>query len=108
MTDSTVLAELFETSSFSASGTLVPSYNMNRNSANVADMKVSHAISDYTVGVIIAAAQVYGSVGPGQMRLGGNARPNAEIILKPNEIYILRLTPSGASKITMIIDWYEV
>jgi len=97
---------LYEGDSFSA-GTAVTPINRNRNSSNtsaVTDM-VKGATATPT-GTIIDSGGI-GTSGNPASQGGGGDRASEELVLKPEETYVLTLVPDGATTCILKLFWYE-
>lgn len=99
-----LLATLYETATVSAAGTALTEVNHNRNSANTAAVVVTH-----TPTVTGTGTAIWQRIGGSGETVGGEARNDAEMILKQNTTYLLRLTNNGVGTgwINVELDWYE-
>lgn len=86
--------------------------NSNRNSANTSGTAMRYEIhanlagadGDVNVGAALLIAS--GITGTGK-RVSGNATRDNEILLKQNQLYVLRATASAAGYINFNMQWYE-
>jgi len=99
---------LYETTT-KTTGTAMTELNHNRNSANAATMVVTHTPGGAGDGTLIFTAYFGADSGPAAMGgIRGNTRPEAEIVLKQNTKYLLRVTSgTNSNAITTIAAWYE-
>ena len=97
----------YESTTFSNAGTSVPAGNMNRTSANVATMTVTHTPTITDNGNQLLNAFIPG--GDGNRAVGGLLRGDAEWILAPNTVYYLRCINRSGSAVPIgaIFEWYE-
>lgn len=95
---------IYEDTVVSANGTAVTSYNRNRNSANVAGALVYSTPTVTSVGTLLSAYKA----GSGKA-VGGEARGSAELVLKQNSQYLIRVTNDTTSNnwFDYLADWYE-
>ncbi len=102
--DAAVVGQFFEGPTVSASGTPALTVNRNRNSAYTAGLQIYYAPTVTATGTLLAAR----AVGSGK-NSGGAMRDNAEIVLKQNTLYLLRITEGNvaATNLNWEFDWYE-
>lgn len=101
---------LYENPTTTAAGTAVPAYNMKRSSNNTPGAAVTHTPTVTATG---STALVNGRILPGgtspQTRVGGGIRQGVEWILAPTAKYLLRVTNTSGSTISVnvALEWYE-
>ena len=97
----------FEGTTTSADGTSIASINRNRNSANTADLVVTHTPTITADGTEIYHDYIIGGIK--NKATGGTDGFSDEIIMKPSTKYLIRVTnDSGADEIVSVsIHWYE-
>lgn len=102
--DAAIVVSLHEGITYSASGTAAVEINRNRNSVYTAGLAVSYTPTITATGTLVYRK----ALGSGKNN-GGSARDNAELILKQNTAYLLRITEGNvaATNINWEIDWYE-
>jgi len=101
-----VIIDFYEDAVVSANGTLVTAWNRNRNSTKVNTVLVYHTPTVTTNGTKISSKWV-GNEGF-KDSVGGEARGEAEFILKQNTKYLIKLTAvSNNIKGAVGGDWYE-
>jgi len=95
---------IYEDSVVSANGTAVTTRNRNRNSNNTSGLLLYHTPTITDVGTEIEAYKVGSGKG-----VGGEVRGNAELVLKQNTNYIIRLTNDTVTNnwVDYLADWYE-
>lgn len=95
---------IYEGATTSADGSAVISYNRNRNSANTAAVILYTGPTVTTTGTQISAYKT----GSGKLT-GGESRASAELILKQNTKYLIRVTNDTVSNnwVDYLADWYE-
>jgi hypothetical protein len=97
--------EFYEGITTDADGTVITSFNNNRNSANTAGLVITHTPTNATGGTL----QIHQRIGSGR-GIGGTRRADQEKVLKQNTKYLIRATNRalGASNLFNIqLDWYE-
>ncbi len=96
--------DFYKDSIYIAPGTIVPSFNRNGNSTNVATTLVYHSPTLLDAGMLIATIQQ----GDGK-KAGGSDRVANEFILEQNTAYLIRITNNTASNnlASMKLNWYE-
>ena len=100
--------EAFENTTH-ATGTQFPTFNNNRNSTNIAGLKISNSSGNASDGDLIYTTSFGISTGPGgKIAGGGGARGEREWILKQNTKYFLKITSlTDNNNISCILEWYE-
>lgn len=95
---------IYEGTTTSADGTAVTAVNRDRNSSNTAGLVVTHTPTITGVGTQIASYKMGSS-----QKTGGTVRANAELILKQNTKYLIRITNDTALNnwFDYLADWYE-
>lgn len=95
---------IYEGTTTSADGTPVTAVNRDRNSSNTAGLVITHTPTVTGVGTQIASYKM-GSM----QKSGGTVRANAELILKQNTKYLIRITNDTALNnwLDYLADWYE-
>ena len=99
---------LREAPTITASGTLLTSYNQDRNSSNTTSVvaRSSPTITAGGSGTLIDRARGGGGIGAG--RFGGSTVGRSEWILKQNTIYLFRIVSEADNNKAMIeLKWYE-
>ncbi len=95
---------LHEGTTVSASGTVLTSFNNNRNSANTTGLIVYKTPTVTGVGSVICTQRL----GAGKTA-GGTARNESEFILGQNGKYLLRVTARVNNLLeSTVLKWYEV
>ena len=108
-TNAEVAVFFYEGTTTSADGTGVTELNRDRNSANTADLVITHTPTVTGVGTALIQYQIGSATGPPSRRAGGSALQRPEIILDQNTKYLLRITGVGSdTDISTFIDWYEI
>ncbi len=100
----------YEDTTTSADGTGLTEQNFNRNSVKTATVVVTHTPTVSGVGTLLIDDQFGESGGFFTGDVGGQATGGrAEIILKQNAKYLLRITNNdgSASDVNIWLDWYE-
>jgi len=94
---------LYENTVTSADGTALIGQNRNRNVVDASIVAISHTPTITDVGDLICV----GHFGSGNNK-GAEARSEAEIVLKQNTKYLLRINSEvNSNDITTNLDWYE-
>jgi len=101
---SSIIARLYEDTITSANGTIVQSYNRNRNSLGTSTLSVYHTPTVTSVGTLISSVIIGSGKG-----IGGSNRETSEIILKQNTKYLVRITEQNITDtfVNVLFDWYE-
>jgi len=92
-------------------GTLQTLLNNNRNSATTSTLKMRlRATGTDITGSQEVRSGWYGTAGGTSQRQGGNLTRGAELLLKPNTKYLLRITNLSTTnnRINILHSWYEV
>jgi len=88
-------------------GVAVTPINRNRNKTNSSEMQAFVKAATCTpAGTLIASTGV-GSTGTPTATAGGGSGANEELLLKPDTIYTITLTPAGATTCILELFWYE-
>lgn len=95
---------LTEGVSTDADGTAITELNRSRNSANTAELILTHTPTNPTGGIVLNNSQK----GSGK-QTGGTQRGAFELILKQNTKYLISITNQAAtaSLTNWLFDWYE-
>lgn len=95
---------IYEGAEASANGTPIPVNNRNRNSANTAGLTVFAGPTVTATGARLAGYKA----GSGKS-VGGDARASAELVLKQNTKYLIRVVNDTVSNnwCDYLADWYE-
>ncbi len=94
---------LYETPTTSANGTQQTVYNRNRNSANAPGTTLWLSPTVSAVGTPLSSW----IVGAGN-KTGGNGRDSIEWVLKPNTVYLVRMTAKATGdNVCLRAMWYE-
>jgi len=98
---------IFESPSISATGTIISSYNKNRNYSDTPTMDVYEDPTVTDTGTQLSEIFVPG--GTGANSVGGTGTLQGEIILEANTDYLIRATNTAASAqdISITTLWYE-
>lgn len=100
------LVELYEHPTLTGAGTGLTAYNNNRLSAQTASLAVAYDPSASALGTRLFVRTV-GSNAPAA-RIGGSARPAIEWVLRPNEDYVVRVTPAtNGTAVSLVAEFYE-
>jgi hypothetical protein len=98
---------LGEDATTSANGTLLTSYNSNRNSANVSGMAIYHTPTVTGTGTTIWQS-TFGISSGTFVREGGDYSHDNEMILKKNAKYLFRANSgTNDNRVCWHFDWYE-
>lgn len=88
-------------------GSAVTPRNRNRNYDDDSQMQAFVSNATCTpAGTLIAAGGV-GTSGVVTAKSGGGASADDELLLKPDTVYCMTLTPDGATTVTAELFWYE-
>lgn len=100
--------ELFETST-KTTGTAMTEYNRNRNNGNSTTVVITHTPGGAGDGNLIFKTIFGNDAGPpAGGGLGGQSRPEHEIVLGQNETYLIKITSgTNANNITTLLSWYD-
>ena len=103
-TQAEAMFNYYEGVTVSANGTALAMFDRNRTTDNTPGTTFYHTPTIATTGVEFGA----GIFGSGN-KIGGQLRDSNEIILKPNTIYLLRITnnTSVSNWLDWQFDWYE-
>lgn len=98
---------LYENPALSDDGTVLPVYNVNRESGNISTVAVYHTPTVSGVGTEIVGHIIPG--GTGGNASGAMLRSNTEMVLAKGRTYLFRLTNvSGQAKdVSIVIEFYE-
>lgn len=104
--DTGALLEFFENPTINVDGVALPSFNNDRNSANVSALNFFRDPAIGADGLRIQVARV----GAGrEKKIGGTARLAAEWILAQNQEYLVKITvDANGAEVTANIEGYEV
>ena len=101
---------LFEGTTFSAAGTSITAYNLNRSSSSTTDATITHTPTLTADGTqincgFIPGGGIFGAGGSN----GGPIRSGTEIVLDVNTDYLIRLTNTsgGAQDMSIEVGYYE-
>lgn len=103
---------VYETVTFTATGSVITPYNNNRNSANTSgtiiyqQSNTSLANANADTNITGSTQLLHGIVGAGRTNGGGHDRDD-EVILKQNTKYCFRAIATVAGYISFDMDWYE-
>lgn len=99
--------DIYEDATLSDNGTLIPSYNRNRNIATAATTLVYHTPTVTATGSTIIFHRRWGDAV--KQGTGGGARGQNELILKQNTTYLVRFTNQVADTnlLDVLFDYYE-
>lgn len=102
--------DLYEDTTVTHSSDVILTKNRNRNSSNTSGLTICHTPTGSGDGTILAM-EIFGlDTGTGATRRlsGGEAGGRAELILKQNSAYLLRVTSATAgNRVMVILSWYE-
>lgn len=100
---------LYEDTITSANGTIVPTHNHRRSATNVASAQLYRTPTVTTVGTALIPGRYLAGGASQATRIGGAVRDEAELVLKPNSKYLLRVTniSGGAVTVNPVISFYE-
>ena len=106
-----VTIEFYEGATVTAeTGTAVTPSNHNRNSTLTSGVTLLDAPTVTADGTKFAQVYIPGATGTGGTRTGASAGlSNSEWVLKPNTVYMIRVTngSSGSNDIQINFEWYE-
>lgn len=106
LSDQAGLVEFFENPTVTNNGTILPSYNNDRNSIRATSGTFYYDPTVSSDGTRIDTSWI-GAYNQ-KTRVGGDTRRQAELILKQNESYLLKFTPEADdAKVTMLTEYYE-
>ncbi len=95
-----------ESATVSLSGTVMSTYNRDRNSELTSDAEVRSSATVVTSGTLLSQAQVGG--GSISTAFGGKGASRDEIILKYSTVYLFQVVSEAAANDIIIgVDWYE-
>ncbi|PKM77886.1 MAG: hypothetical protein CVU90_05415 [Firmicutes bacterium HGW-Firmicutes-15] len=99
---------LYSGTTYSASGTLVTVYNLNRNSSNTTDSKVLFTPTISDSGTLLSQTLLPG--GTGSKTVGGQSLTRAERILKTSSDYLVRVqnVSDVAGDVAINFTYYEL
>ena len=99
--------QLFEGVTASANGTVVASYNLNRNSTNTSSVTVRENPTISDTGTLLDETYIYSA---GNKQGVYNDIEGSELIFKPSTKYLIRYTNNSGSAedIFMRAHWYEL
>lgn len=99
---------IYEGTTYSAPGTAMTIYNLNRSSNNTSSASAKHTPTVNSLGTKIFEILINGGTGP--RSAGGALRVTTELVLDVSGDYLFRITnKAGAAKdISMLLQWYEV
>ena len=111
-TESETLWQVYEGATINnALANAITPLNSNRNSANTSGTTMRYEVHSNLAGadtdVTISAGDLMESGISGAGRDAGNAKRNNEIVLKQNELYVLRATATAAGFVNFNMQWYE-
>lgn len=88
-------------------GSAVTPINRNRNIAAVTTMQAFvHNVTASPSGTVLQSLGL-GTAGVPANNAGGGASSSQEIVLKPNTIYLVSITPAAATQVELDLFWYE-
>lgn len=104
--DNEILVELYENPTINSNGVVLIAYNADRNSTNSSTVNFYKDPDwDYNTGTRLSVGKTGASGGP--LKTGGTIA-GFEWILKQNEDYIIKVTPSNNNtEVTMLIEYDE-
>lgn len=104
---------IYETVTFTATGSVITPYNNNRNSANTSGT-IIYSASNTSLGNANAQTNITGStllmqgiIGAGKTKTGGASSRDKELVLKQNTKYLYRAIAAAAGYTNFNMEWYE-
>jgi len=101
--------EMWEAPTVAVTGTLVPSWNMNRVITRTANTLLYHTPTISATSEITLVNRIIPGGNTAQTRVGGQSSKGVEWVFAANTDYLLRITNTsgGAVPVSTVFEWYE-